>query len=174
MQIDHVVALADAWRTGAQKLPEQQREQLANDPIELLAVDGPTNESKGDQDASAWLPTNASFRCAYVADQITVKQAYGLWVTSAERDAMQDVLTNCGGSVPAPTYSPEPPPAPTTPAAPPAPPSDNNGGGNQGSYPVVHPGSFCSPAGAMGVTSSGTLMVCSSKDGKQPRWRSAS
>ena len=59
---------------GRRSCREQQREQLANDPIELLAVDGPTNESKGDQDASAWLPANASFRCAYVADQITVSR----------------------------------------------------------------------------------------------------
>lgn len=97
VQIDHVVALSDAWQTGAQQLTAAQRVDLANDPLELLAVDGPTNEAKGDGDAATWLPPNHAFRCAYVARQIAVKHAYRLWVTAAERAAMTRVLSGCPG-----------------------------------------------------------------------------
>ncbi len=95
VQIDHVVALSDAWQTGAQQLISSQRVKLANDPLELLAVDGPANDNKGDGDAATWLPPNKSFRCEYIARQIAVKQKYKLWVTSAEKDAMAHVLSSC-------------------------------------------------------------------------------
>ncbi len=95
VQIDHVVALSDAWQKGAQQLSRQMRIQLANDPLELIAVDGATNQEKGDGDAASWLPSNTSFRCLYVARQIAVKQKYMLWVTTAEKQAMKDVLLNC-------------------------------------------------------------------------------
>jgi hypothetical protein len=95
VQIDHVVALADAWRTGAQRLSKLQRERLANDPVNLFAVDGPTNQAKGDADAASWLPPNKAFRCTYVAHQVAVKAAYHLWVTAAERAAMAAVLHTC-------------------------------------------------------------------------------
>ncbi|MET3805759.1 hypothetical protein ABIB25_002763 [Nakamurella sp. UYEF19] len=95
VQIDHVVALSDAWQTGAQNLTPGQRQDLANDPLELLAVDGPTNQSKGDGDAATWLPPDKSFRCAYVARQIAVKARYHLWVTAAERGAVEAVLGTC-------------------------------------------------------------------------------
>ena len=96
VQIDHVVALSNAWSTGAQKLSYASRVQLANDPLELLAVDGPTNESKSDSDAASWLP-RAAYRCAYVARQIAVKRKYHLWVTSSEKAAMASVLSGCPG-----------------------------------------------------------------------------
>ncbi|MEO6109877.1 MAG: HNH endonuclease family protein [Candidatus Saccharimonadales bacterium] len=95
IQIDHVVALSDAWQKGAQLLTRQKRIQLANDPIELLAVDGPANQAKGDADAASWLPSNKTFRCQYVARQIAVKQKYSLWVTDAEMTAMKQVLASC-------------------------------------------------------------------------------
>lgn len=95
VQIDHVVALSDAWQKGAQQLSYQQRNQLANDPLNLLAVDGPTNNKKGDADAASWLPPNKDYRCRYIARQIAVKQKYQLWVTEAERNVMQDVLKAC-------------------------------------------------------------------------------
>jgi Protein of unknown function (DUF1524) len=95
VQIDHVVALSEAWQTGAQKLSQAQRERLANDPVNLFAVDGPTNEAKGDGDAATWLPPNKAFRCTYVAHQVAVKAAYHLWVTAAERSAIQRVLASC-------------------------------------------------------------------------------
>ena len=95
VQIDHVVALSDAWQKGAQGWDETTRVAFANDPLNLLAVDGPLNMQKGDGDAATWLPPNKPFRCAYVARQVAVKHRYGLWVTAAERDAMAGVLAAC-------------------------------------------------------------------------------
>jgi hypothetical protein len=99
VQIDHVVALSDAWQTGAQQLTSVERVHLANDPLELLAVDGPANQQKSDGDAATWLPPNKAFRCQYVARQIAVKKKYHLWVKSAEKDAMVRVLTTCPGQL---------------------------------------------------------------------------
>ena len=95
VQIDHVVALSDAWQKGAQTLTKETREQLANDPLELLAVQGAANQAKSDGDAATWLPKNKAFRCEYVARQIAVKKKYSLWVTDAEREAMRGVLSAC-------------------------------------------------------------------------------
>ena len=95
VQIDHVVAVSDAWQKGAQKIGTQARYAFYNDPLNLLAVDGPTNSAKSDSDAASWLPPNKSFRCGYVARQIAVKTRYHLWVTSAERSAMARVLGSC-------------------------------------------------------------------------------
>ncbi len=95
VQIDHVVAMSDAWQKGAQGLDEHARRAFANDPLNLLAVDGPSNQSKGDGDAATWLPPNSAFRCQYVARQIVVKHRYALWVTPAERDALDRWLGTC-------------------------------------------------------------------------------
>ena len=95
VQIDHVVALSNAWQTGAQQLSKELRYGIANDPLNLLAVDGPTNNKKSDADAATWLPPLKEYRCRYVARQIAVKQKYTLWVTQPERDAMQKVLNDC-------------------------------------------------------------------------------
>jgi hypothetical protein len=95
VQIDHVVPLSDAWQKGAQKISSAQRYSLYNDPLNLLAVDGPTNESKSDSDAASWLPPNKSYRCPYVARQVAVKLKYSLWVTAAEKQAIADVLATC-------------------------------------------------------------------------------
>lgn len=95
VQIDHVVALSDAWQTGAQLISSEKRVSFANDPLNLLAVDGKTNQQKSDGNAASWLPPNKSFRCQYVARQIAVKSAYQLWVVMAEYDAMKNVLDTC-------------------------------------------------------------------------------
>lgn len=95
VQIDHVVALSDAWQKGAQNSTASERYALANDPLNLLAVDGKANQNKGDSDAASWLPPNKAFRCDYVARQIAVKQRYDLWVTSAEYRAIATVLADC-------------------------------------------------------------------------------
>ena len=95
LQIDHVVALSDAWQKGAQYLPYETRYKIATDPLNLLAVDGPANENKSDGDAATWLPPNKKFRCEYVARQVSVKYKYGLWVTEAEKEAISRILTNC-------------------------------------------------------------------------------
>ena len=95
VQIDHIVALSNAWQTGAFKLSIETRTQFANDPLNLLAVDGPLNEQKGDGDAATWLPPLKSFRCKYVARQIAVKSKYGLWITPPEKSAMKSILAKC-------------------------------------------------------------------------------
>lgn len=97
VQIDHVVALSNAWQTGAQQLSGEDRLLLANDPMNLLAVDGPTNASKSDGDAATWLPPAKAYRCDYVARQTAVKLKYGLWMTSAEKTAITNVVKSCPG-----------------------------------------------------------------------------
>ena len=97
VDVDHVVALLDAWQKGAQQLAPATRVAFANDPLELLAVDSHTNRSKGDGDAATWLPPNKAFRCAYVSRQVAVKTKYKLWVTPAEKDAIGRVLATCPG-----------------------------------------------------------------------------
>ena len=95
VQIDHVVALGDAWQKGAQQLTPLERQNLANDPLNLIAADGEANQEKSASDAATWLPKNKALRCHYVARQISVKAAYGLWVTQPEKDAMARVLASC-------------------------------------------------------------------------------
>lgn len=95
VQIDHVVALSDAWQKGAQYKTAEERYALATDPLNLLAVDSSANQQKSDGDAATWLPKNKAFRCQYVARQVSVKYKYGLWVTQAEHDAIAKVLTAC-------------------------------------------------------------------------------
>ena len=94
VQIDHVVALSNAWSTGAQALTAASRYSLANDPMNLLAVDGPTNSSKSDKDAASFLPRPA-YQCKYVARQLAVKKKYKLWVTKTEKSKMTSVLNTC-------------------------------------------------------------------------------
>jgi hypothetical protein len=137
VQIDHVVALSDAWQKGAQGMDPGRRTAFANDPLNLLAVDGPLNMKKGDGDAATWLPPNRAIRCLYVARQVAVKVSYGLWMTQAEKNAIATVLSSCpdeplpGGvvaqiperiqppvPVPAPVPAPAPAPAPASRRAP--------------------------------------------------------
>ncbi|MEX5255114.1 excalibur calcium-binding domain-containing protein [Kocuria arenosa] len=127
VQVDHVVSLGNAWVTGARRLSQADRVALANDPLNLLAVDGPANGSKSDQEASRWLPPNRAFACEMVAVQIAVKSRYDLWVTAPEKTAMAEVLSDCpdqqlpggtpfgdipGGTGTAPQPAPGPAPAP--------------------------------------------------------------
>lgn len=95
VQIDHVVALSNAWATGAFTLDEDTRYKISQDPLNLLAVDGPANQKKSDQAADTWLPSNDVFKCQYVARQVSVKYKYHLWVTPPEKLAMQNVLASC-------------------------------------------------------------------------------
>jgi hypothetical protein len=128
VQIDHVVALADAWQKGAQQWDAATRASFANDLVNLLAVDGPLNEQKGAGDTATWLPPNKAYRCAYVARQVGVKATYGLWVTQAEQEAMVRVLSTCpeqplptGSSAPTAAPAQAPVPAPVVVAPAPAP-----------------------------------------------------
>jgi hypothetical protein len=162
VQIDHVVALEDAWQTGAQQFDPQTRQNFANDPRNLQATDGPTNQAKGDRDAATWLPPNAAYRCMYVARQVEVKAVYGLWVTQAEHDAIAKLLHGCvtteaststAPSTPGPTPSPEPSPIPTSSAP--------------------HPGQWCAPRGATAYSRSGDRLVCTPASDGRNRWQRA-
>jgi hypothetical protein len=183
IQIDHVVALGDAWQTGAQQLSLAVRTNLANDPLELLAVSGAANEQKGDADAASWLPPTKVFRCSYVSIQVAVKIRYHLWVTPAEHQAIATVLSTCP-TQPLPTSGPPALPSPTNLASPAAPSSTSAPPTTPAPAPVpttaapnvraVHPGAFCSPPGAAGVTSAGTPMTCKlDSTGQRYRWSSA-
>ena len=99
VQIDHVVALSNAWQTGAFKLTIEKRAALANDPLNLLAVKGRLNSQKGDGDAATWLPPRKNYRCAYVARQVAVKYKYGLWLTAPEKAAILKLLQPCPGQL---------------------------------------------------------------------------
>ena len=99
VQIDHVVALSNAWQTGAFKLTLERRTALANDPLNLLAVKGRLNSQKGDGDAATWLPPKKSYRCSYVARQVAVKYKYGLWLTAPEKTAILKILQPCPGQL---------------------------------------------------------------------------
>jgi Protein of unknown function (DUF1524)/Protein of unknown function (DUF3761) len=167
VDIDHLVALSDAWQKGAANWPAGKRLALANDPLNLLAVDASTNRSKGDGDTATWLPPNKTYRCTYVARQVAVKGKYALWVTSAEREAMGRVLATCPtmslpgpGSAPAlaalpsGTNPPVPPPA-SAPVAAPAPVAPGNGATalcNDGTYSnAAHHQGACSGHGGVKV-----------------------
>ena len=95
IDIDHLVALSNAWQTGAAYFDKAKRTQIANDPLNLLAVDAKLNRQKGDGDAATWLPPAKSFRCEYVAAQIAVKVKYSLWLTAPEKSEMSKVLESC-------------------------------------------------------------------------------
>jgi len=97
IDIDHVVALSNAWQTGAAYFDKSKRTQIANDPLNLLAVDSKLNRQKGDGDAATWLPPSKAFRCEYVARQVAVKAKYGLWVTQPEKVAIDKILSTCVG-----------------------------------------------------------------------------
>lgn len=159
VDIDHVVALSNAWQTGAFQFPFAKRVALANDPLNLLAVNASANRQKGDGDAATWLPANKAFRCEYVARQIAVKAKYELWVTAPEAAAMTSILGACPGqALPAPGAQPTlasntgsvpeavTPPAPAAPTAPPAAGSDAGAAGAVAYYRV------CADAEAAGVT----------------------
>ena len=155
VDIDHVVALSDAWQTGAASWEEQTMREFANDPLNLLAVDSGLNRQKGDGDAATWLPPKKDYRCEYVARQIAVKDKYELWVKPAEADAMERVLDGCDGFLaledddqwpdagegdvvateeePAPATT-EPEPAPETEPAPKGEPGSSGSGGGSGPF----------------------------------------
>ena len=148
VQIDHVVALSDAWQKGAQQWDEATRVRFGNDPLNLLAVDGPLNQQKGDGDAATWLPPNRAYRCPYVARQVAVKDAYGLWVTQAEQDAMVRVLSSCPDE-PLPTA--QSPTATSVPASPAAPAVPTTPPPASPAAPVDTPFRNCSEARAAGA-----------------------
>jgi hypothetical protein len=154
VQIDHVVALGNAWQSGAQQWPSNTRVDFANDPLNLLAVDGSSNQAKGDSNAASWLPPNKAYRCAYVARQVAVKARYRLAITMAEHDAIARVLASC----PNQTIPAEPASAAVTHHAPPTTPSPTPASGTStsthgctpGYRPCIQPGPDVDCAGGTG------------------------
>jgi hypothetical protein len=94
VQIDHVVPLSYAWQMGASRWPEDKRERFANDPLNLLPVDGSANSAKSDSGPAAWLPPSKRIRCAYAVRFTQVALEYGMPVTAADKRVM---LRQCGG-----------------------------------------------------------------------------
>lgn len=97
VDIDHVVPLANAWRSGASAWTDQQRSDFANDldRPELLTVSRASNRAKGDQDPSLWRPPNRSYWCEYAQQWIAVKRHWRLSVTALEKTALMDMLETC-------------------------------------------------------------------------------
>ena len=97
LDIDHVVPLANAWRTGAATWTDEQRSAFANDLTrpQLIAVSASSNRSKGDQDPSQWKPPQQDYWCAYAQSWITVKSYWHLSVTTDEKSALADMLGTC-------------------------------------------------------------------------------
>ncbi|WP_292650177.1 HNH endonuclease family protein [Nocardioides sp.] len=94
IQVDHVVPLAEAWRSGASAWSEDRRRSFSNDLGNLLAVDGPTNMSKGDDDPAGWRPRKG-FQCAYAARWVDTKARWSLAVDDSERRALEEMLGYC-------------------------------------------------------------------------------
>lgn len=95
VQVDHIVSLEDAWKTGADLLTQQKRVDFANDPLNLIAVGITEVRDRGGKDASEWLPSNVGLHCAYLARQVEVKTKYNLWVTPAEKNTLSQILSKC-------------------------------------------------------------------------------
>jgi hypothetical protein len=172
LDIDHVVALAEAWDSGASSWDAARRRAFANDlgfADSLIAVTAASNRAKGDKDPAEWQPSNRDAWCVYATAWINVKLRWDLTADQAEVRALGNMLRGCSGA-PAPAPPATDPPAPAPPATnPPAPnPPANN---------VVKPGAYCTPVGATGVSSTGKPMICAETKANgeaydRPRWRS--
>ena len=97
VSIDHIVALAEAWRSGASEWSTDQRQTFANDleHAQLIAVSIGSNSSKGDSDPSEWKPTNTGVWCVYAREWIDVKYVYGMTADAAEKAALEEMLGTC-------------------------------------------------------------------------------
>ncbi|GGM31278.1 HNH endonuclease family protein [Micromonospora yangpuensis] len=97
VDIDHMVPLANAWRSGADEWDDKKRGDFANDldRPQLFAVSASSNRAKGDQDPSQWKPPSQSYWCTYAEDWVAVKHHWELSVTSAEKDTLADMLKGC-------------------------------------------------------------------------------
>ena len=187
VDIDHVVALKEAWDSGAWAWSAAQRAAFANDTSDrrtLVAVSASSNRSKSDKDPSNWLPTRSSYVCTYLGNWVAVKARWGLSMDRSEHGRIRNVLSSrCSGmkiaawstvtGIPAPTATtPVGAGASSVPASTTAP-SVSTG--------TVFPGAWCKPEGALGVSAKGVQYVCSTtslegraySDGR-PRWRKTS
>jgi hypothetical protein len=168
LDVDHMVPLAEAWRSGAWKWTAAQRQAYANDldnSEALIAVTLSTNRSKGDKDPSLWMPSID--QCTYIQNWVSIKSKYSLTADTKEAEKLNSVFATCGFAdttavVPMPTSSPAPINSPS-PTAQPTP---------QANVLVVSPGAFCAPAGATGVSKAGVSYTCkTSSTDTRNRWR---
>jgi hypothetical protein len=167
LDVDHMVPLAEAWRSGAWKWTPAQRQAFANDlenSEALIAVTRSTNRSKSDRDPALWMPTKD--KCTYTANWISVKTKYSLTVDSKESARLSALVSECGlqmSQIPIPVPSESPIQTPTaTPSITPT----------QIEVKVVTPGAFCAPAGAIGKSASGVEYTCkTSVTDTRNRWR---
>lgn len=97
VHIDHVVPLAESWRSGADAWSDAKREDFANDlnTQQLIAVSGTSNMAKSDEDPAQWQPSNDGYHCMYARSWINVKYQWGLTVNSAEKNALSSMLNGC-------------------------------------------------------------------------------
>ena len=97
VDIDHIVPLAEAWKSGANAWTTARRQEFANNLTiaQLIAVSASSNRAKGDSDPASWKPTNTSVHCIYAREWIWVKYTYGLSLQSAEKTALQQMLGTC-------------------------------------------------------------------------------
>ena len=189
LDIDHVVALKEAWDSGAHSWTSTQRERFANDisdPRALIAVTSGVNRSKSDKDPSQWLPPNADYVCTYVSDWIAVKSAWGLSMDQSEWGRLKNLLNGqCSGTTIAPwagvadptrgTVPPSRPSETSTPAPDDdSPPPDD---GDADALPTIKPGAFCAPQGGLGVYKATVYLCATTRTTGEPysdgraRWR---
>ncbi|MFM7093751.1 MAG: HNH endonuclease family protein, partial [Actinomycetota bacterium] len=171
VDIDHVVALNEAWQSGAYAWSTQQRTNYANDLTDdrtLLAVTDSVNQSKSDKDPTEWLPPLATYRCTYLAHWVSVKARWSLTMDQAEHAVVKSALASCTNqTAPAAPALPTASPAVNAPTTAPA--ASTTGGRVAG---FVSPGAFCTPFGATGVSDKGVAYTCKpSETESRNRWR---
>ena len=173
VDIDHVVALNEAWQSGAYAWSTQQRTNYANDLTDsrtLLAVTDSVNQSKSDKDPSSWLPSLDSYRCTYLANWVSVKARWSLAMDEAEHSVVKSGLAGCV-RLTVSAYPALPSATPGTAMTPtPSPISTSAGAGQVAGF--VTPGAFCTPLGATGVSKKGIAYTCKPSDTEsRTRWR---
>ena len=182
LDVDHMVPLAEAWRSGAWKWSSAQRQAYANDLDDaraLIAVTLSTNRSKGDKDPALWMP--AKEQCTYTQNWIAIKTKYSLTIDTKEATKLNTLISTCGPSVtnkpkilpiPTPGTFNEPPPTDIPTPAPTEVSTSTPGPVVTSSALIVTPGAFCSPAGATGKSTSGVSYTCkTSPTDTRNRWR---
>jgi hypothetical protein len=174
LDVDHMVPLAEAWRSGAWKWNSAQRQAFANDlenAEALIAVTPSTNRGKGDKDPSLWLPAND--KCTYIQNWISVKVKYSLTVDAIEAATLNSLLGSCDfANSNSPTPTPVPTPIVSNSPTPEAIPTPIQNTTPSTSAQIITPGAFCAPAGAIGVSKTGVAYSCkTSSTDTRNRWR---
>lgn len=185
-EIDHVVALKEAWDSGAWAWTTARRTAFANDTSDrrsLVVASASSNRAKGEKDPSNWLPTRVSYVCTYLTDWVSIKARWGLSMDQSEHGRIRNVLrTRCVGATIAPWKavpgSPLAVPPPTTGRTTTSSPLATVPGAT---IATAYPGAWCKPEGAVGLSDKGVRYLCSttSRNGKpyndgRPRWRRTS